>query len=41
MLPSWEAWPPPINPPVPDLYRGTLPGTLTWKHAGERGEGVL
>lgn len=26
MLPSWEAWPPPINSPVPDLCRGTLPG---------------
>lgn len=36
MLPSWEAWLPPINPTVPDLYQGTLPGTLTWKHAGER-----
>lgn len=35
-LPSWEAWPPPINPTVPDLYQGTLPGTLTWKHASER-----
>lgn len=36
MQPFWEAWPPPINPTVPDLYQGTLPGTLTRKHAGER-----
>lgn len=34
--PLREAWPPPINPTVPDLYQGTLPGTLTRKHAGER-----
>lgn len=36
MPPSREAWPPPINPTVSDLYQGTLPGTLTRKHAGER-----